>query len=94
MCSSGALPRVCSSRFVRKKFVRKADKQSLETQVFIADPLPLPIAKGIAGPGLLAETINDFEREHEREHPNAPAHVENAVGCAANPININGFVRR
>jgi len=25
--------------------------------VFIADPLALPIAKGIAGPGLLAETV-------------------------------------
>jgi transposase len=42
---------------VRKKFVRKADKHATETTVLIADPLPLPIAKGIAGPGLLAETV-------------------------------------
>ncbi len=42
---------------VRKKFVRKADKGATETSVLIADPLALPIAKGIAGPGLLAETV-------------------------------------
>ncbi|HET7544599.1 MAG TPA: IS66 family transposase [Polyangiaceae bacterium] len=42
---------------VRKKFVRKADKEATETPVFIAEPLPLPIPKGMAGPGLLAETI-------------------------------------
>lgn len=53
---------------VRKKFVRKADKQSLETNVLIADPLPLPIAKGIAGPGLLAETIVKRWCDHQPLH--------------------------
>jgi transposase len=53
---------------VRKKFVRKADKQALETPVFIADPLPLPIAKGIAGPGLLAETIVKRWCDHQPLH--------------------------
>ncbi len=42
----------------RAEEVRAQSRQAaLETSVFIADPLPLPIAKGIAGPGLLAETI-------------------------------------
>jgi hypothetical protein len=41
---------------VRKK-LRKVDKDAAETSVLIADPLPLPVAKGIAGLGLLAETI-------------------------------------
>lgn len=42
---------------VRRKFRRKADKDNLETEVLIADPLSLPIDKGLAGPGMLAETI-------------------------------------
>jgi transposase len=42
---------------VRKKFVRKADKDNLSTEVLIAEPLALPIDKGAAGPGMLAETI-------------------------------------
>lgn len=53
---------------VRKKFVRKADKQVLETTVYIADPLPLPIPKGIAGPGLLAETIVKRWCDHQPLH--------------------------
>jgi transposase len=53
---------------VRKKFVRKAEKEALKTTVFIADPLPLPIAKGIAGPGLLAETIVKRWCEHQPLH--------------------------
>ena len=42
---------------VRGKYVRKADKQALETQVHMAQPLELPIQKGRAGPGMLADTI-------------------------------------
>ena len=53
---------------VRKKFVRKAEKEALKTTVFIADPLPLPIAKGIAGPGLLAETIVKRWCDHQPLH--------------------------
>jgi transposase len=53
---------------VRKKFVRKADKGALEKSVFIADPLPLPITKGIAGPGLLAETIVKRWCDHQPLH--------------------------
>lgn len=42
---------------VRKKFVRKTDKDNLNTEVLIAEPLALPIDKGAAGPGMLAETL-------------------------------------
>ena len=53
---------------VRKKFVRKADKGAAETSVLIADPLALPIAKGIAGPGLLAETVVKRWCDHQPLH--------------------------
>lgn len=53
---------------VRKKFVRKSEKQALETSVLIADPLALPITKGIAGPGLLAETIVKRWCDHQPLH--------------------------
>ena len=62
---------------VRKKFVRKADKQATETPVFIAEPLPLPIPKGMAGPGLLAETIV------KRWCAHLPLHRQQAINSAS-----------
>jgi transposase len=53
---------------VRKKFRRKADKDALETSILIADPLALPIAKGSAGPGLLAETVVKRWCDHQPLH--------------------------
>lgn len=53
---------------VRKKFRRKADKDALETEVCIAEPLALPIPKGHAGPGMLAETIVKRWCEHQPLH--------------------------
>ena len=53
---------------VRKKFVRKAEKDSLSTEVLIADPLSLPITKGLAGPGMLADTIVKRWCEHQPLH--------------------------
>ena len=58
---------------VRKKFRRKADKNDLETEVLIADPLSLPIDKGLAGPGMLAETIVKRWCDH------LPAHRQEAI---------------
>jgi transposase len=58
---------------VRKKFRRKADKENLEAEIFIADPLSLPIDKGLAGPGLLAETIVKRWCDHQ------PAHRQEAI---------------
>jgi hypothetical protein len=49
---------------VRKKLVRKAEKNSLNTEVLIAEPLTLPIDKGVAGPGsqdgAIANTVCDL----------------------------------
>ena len=53
---------------VRKKFVRKTDKGAPEKSVLIAEPLPLPIAKGVAGPGLLAETVVKRWCDHQPLH--------------------------
>ncbi len=53
---------------VRKKFARKADKKSLSTEVLIAEPLALPIERGVAGPGMLAETIVRRWCDHQPLH--------------------------
>lgn len=50
---------------VRKKFVRKSDRGRDTTSILIADPLSLPISKGLAGPGLLAWTIVKRWCEHQ-----------------------------
>jgi transposase len=44
-------------RLVRPKFVRKDRERNAETQVLTAPAVELPIERGIAGPGVLAETI-------------------------------------
>lgn len=58
---------------VRKKFRRRVDKDALETDVLVADPLSLPIDKGLAGPGMLAETIVRHWCDHQ------PAHRQEAI---------------
>jgi hypothetical protein len=45
-----------------------SNKGATETSVLIADPLALPIAKGIAGPGLLAETVVKRWCDHQPLH--------------------------
>lgn len=44
-------------RIVRPKFVRKDRERNAQTEVLTAPALELPIERGIAGPGVLAETI-------------------------------------
>lgn len=44
-------------RIKRGKWLRKDRERNAETQVFQAEPPELPIERGIAGPGVLAETI-------------------------------------
>ena len=44
-------------RIKRPKFVRADSVASQATRVFVAEPLELPIERGLAGPGLLADTI-------------------------------------
>lgn len=44
-------------RIRRPKFVRKERERNAETKVMTALPIDLPIERGLAGPGLLADTI-------------------------------------
>jgi transposase len=52
------------ARVVRPKFVAKDRARDAETEVLIADPLELPIPRGLAGPGLLADTIVKRWQDH------------------------------
>ena len=51
------------ARVIRPKFVPK-DHGGAVTKVLIAPPLDLPIARGLAGPGMLAETIVKRWQDH------------------------------
>lgn len=52
------------ARVVRPKFVRRDRERDAETDVFVAEPLELPIARGLAGPGMLADTIVKRWQDH------------------------------
>jgi transposase len=52
------------ARVVRPKFVEKERQRDAETQVFVAEPLELPIPRGLAGPGMLADTIVKRWQDH------------------------------
>ena len=55
---------VVVARVVRPKFVAKDRERGAETDVFVAEPLALPIARGLAGPGMLADTIVKRWQDH------------------------------
>ncbi len=71
---------------VRRKFVRKADKAALETEVLIADPLSLPIAKGAAGPGMLAETIVKRWCDHQPLHRQETIYARDGLEIARSTL--------
>jgi len=52
------------ARVVRPKFVRKDRERNTDTEVFVASPPELPIARGLAGPGMLADTIVKRWQDH------------------------------
>ncbi len=52
------------ARVVRPKFVRRNRERNAETGVFVAHPLQLPIERGLAGPGMLADTIVKRWQDH------------------------------
>jgi transposase len=52
------------ARVIRPKFVRKDRDREALTHVLIAEPLELPIPKGLAGPGMLADTIVKRWQDH------------------------------
>ncbi len=49
---------------VKKKFVRKAERQAPSTTVWVAETPELPIPRGSAGPGMLADTIVKRWQDH------------------------------
>ncbi|MEW6268343.1 MAG: IS66 family transposase [Thermodesulfobacteriota bacterium] len=51
-------------RVTRGKFVRKDRERLAETEVLVADPLELPIERGLAGPGLLADSVVRRWQDH------------------------------
>lgn len=52
------------ARVVRPKFVRKDRERDAETEVLVAEPPLLPIPRGLAGPGMLADTIVKRWQDH------------------------------
>lgn len=52
------------ARIIRPKFVPKERERDATTTVFIGKPPELPIAKGLAGPGMLADTIVKRWQDH------------------------------
>ena len=52
------------ARVIRPKFVPKGRDRGGETDVFVAEPLALPIERGLAGPGMLADTIVKRWQDH------------------------------
>ena len=56
------------ARVVRPKFVSKTRERDAETDVFIAEPTLLPIPRGLAGPGMLADTIVKRWQDHMPLH--------------------------
>lgn len=50
---------------VRKKFVRKSEATALRTEVLVAEAPELPIPRGTAGPGLLADSIVNRWQDHQ-----------------------------
>src|SRR5262245_34358577 len=56
------------ARVIRPKFVRKDRERDAQTEVFIAEPPLLPIPRGLAGPGMLADTIVKRWQDHMPLH--------------------------
>jgi len=49
---------------IKPKFVRKSERAALRTQVVVAETPELPIPRGLAGPGFLADTIVKRWQDH------------------------------
>lgn len=56
------------ARVIRPKFVRRDRERDAPTEVFIAESLELPIPRGLAGPGMLADTIVKRWQDHMPLH--------------------------
>jgi transposase len=52
------------ARVVRPKFIAKDAPKDAPTEVLVSEPLELPIPRGLAGPGMLADTIVKRWQDH------------------------------
>src|SRR5947209_4398692 len=52
-------------KLVYKKFVRKDRDRLAQTQVLVQDTVELPIERGTAGPGMLADTLVRRFQDHQ-----------------------------
>ena len=55
---------VVIARVIKPKFVRKDNGQSESTQVWVGSTPQLPIERGLAGPGMLADTLVKRWQDH------------------------------
>jgi len=70
------------ARVVRPKFVRKDRERDAETEVFIAEPPLLPIPRGLAGVGMLADTIVKRWQDHMPLHRLESMYMRDGVELA------------
>jgi transposase len=73
-------------RTIRSKFVPKERGEQTETEVLIAAPLDLPIERGLAGPGLLADTIVRRWQDHMPLHRLAKMYGREGIDLARSTI--------
>jgi hypothetical protein len=73
-------------RVIRPKFVPKDRSQHGPTPVRIAAPAELPIDRGLAGPGLLADTIVRRWQDHQPLHRLEGIYARDGVALARSTI--------
>jgi transposase len=74
------------ARVIRAKFVRKDRERDAETEVFVAEPLELPIPRGLAGPGMLADTIVKRWQDHIPLHRMEGVYARDGLELARSTI--------
>jgi transposase len=73
-------------RVIRPKFVPKDRLRNGPTPVLIAEPAELPIARGRAGPGLLADTIVRRWQDHQPLHRLEGIYARDGVALARSTV--------
>jgi len=70
------------ARVIRPKFVRKGRERDTETEVLVGEPLDMPIPKGLAGPGMLADTIVKRWQDHLPLHRLEDVYARDGIDLA------------
>jgi transposase len=77
---------VVVARIIRPKFVRKDRERDAKTTVLVGEPLELPIPKGLAGPGMLADTIVKRWQDHLPLHRLEDVYAREGIELARSTI--------